>query len=147
MAVAKMFKKTSEDDNALPDKLPRVKKEKYNKESYVSRKQQRTQQKENVKRGQKTLMEVNPSLKRRKAKRISQHANSPKSQFQHRASTAITDASAKRSIGMKVVDTSKDKKQPKGSGKEAAAESAFNAYLKRAEQRDKALGIKIKKQK
>lgn len=147
MSVAKMFKKSgSEDATTLPDKLPRVKREKYNKDSYVSRKKQRTQQKANVKGAQQTLMAVNPTLKRRKAKRIAQHANSPTSPYQHKASTEITTASAKKSVGMKYVDESKVKKKPpKSSGNEEAANSAAAKWEARTRARDEAMGLKPKK--
>ena len=144
MAIAKAFKKT-EDGKSLPDKLPRVKREKFSKDTYVSKKQQRSTRKENVKRGQKILMEVNPTLKRRKAKRIAQHAQSAKSPYQHAASTSVTDASAKRSIGMKYIDTSKNKKQPKSSGKEAAAEAAAAKWESRTKARDLGLNKKLKR--
>ncbi len=129
-------KSANEGNTPLPEKkIPRAKL----KGSLKERKQARKA----AKGYRDMLMEVNPTLKRKKAKRIAKHAVSTVSPYRNAASDVVQNHAMLKATGMKVIVEKKNTSQPKG---QSVADEAERKWKERVAQRDKDLGIKnIKK--
>lgn len=109
MPSAKMFSTKKEkviEDKELPKgRIPRVKRTKKREYKEAEKRtgtpvaKQKAQQKANIEHGKTLLMQANPKLKRKKAKRIAAHAYS-NTKYTHAASNEVVKASLRKNYGM-----------------------------------------------